>query len=139
VNEGDIELNTGSAINAKVIITAHRMETSGDVFINGNSDSVSSLLANLTMRLQTAQDEITTIKSEIQNLLSSETDPQVGTVTEDKWCVGASGGQVECTADAPLLSYNETDPRISTVTEDKWCVGASGGQVECRSEARRVG
>jgi hypothetical protein len=100
VNEGDIELNTGSAINAKVIITANRMETSGDVFINGNSDSVSSLLANLTMRLQTAQDEITTIKSEIQNLLSAETDPQVGTVTEDKWCVGSSGGQVECTGEA---------------------------------------
>jgi len=41
---------------------------------------------------------------------------------------------VECTADAPLLSYNETDPRISTVTEDKWCVGASGGQVECTQD-----
>ena len=104
VNEGDIELNVGSAINAKVIITANRTETSGDVFINGNSESVSSMLANLTTRLQTAQDEITTIKTEIQNLLTAETDPQVGTVTQDKWCVGASGGQVECTADAPLLS-----------------------------------
>ena len=133
MNEGDIELNTGSAINAKVIITANRMETSGDVFINGNSESLSSLLANLTMRLQTAQDEITTIKSEIQNLLSAETDPQVGTVTQNKWCVGASGGQVECTADAPLLSYTETDPKIGTVTDGKWCT-ANSGKIECVQE-----
>jgi len=40
-----------------------------------------------------------------QPLLSySETDPKVSTVTEDKWCVGTSGGQVECTASAPATS-----------------------------------
>ena len=110
------------------------METSGDFFMNGNRESVSSLLANLTTRLQNAQDEITTIKTEMQRLLSEETDPKISTVTQDKWCVGASGGQVECTADAPLLSYTETDPKISTVTQDKWCVGASGGQVECSQD-----
>lgn len=34
---------------------------------------------------------------------SGETDPQVGTVTDGKWCT-ASGGVVTCTSDAPLAS-----------------------------------
>jgi len=131
LNEGDIELSTGNTPNAKVIMTAPSVETTGDVFVKGNAEGISAQLASLKTRLQSAEDEITTIKTEIASLLSSETDPQVGTVTQDKWCVGTSGGQVECTANQPLLSYTETDPKVSTVTQDKWCVGTSGGQVEC--------
>jgi len=40
----------------------------------------------------------------------SETDPQVGTLTNDKWCK-SNGSLVACTTDAPVLS--ESDPVFS--------------------------
>ena len=135
MNEGDIELKTGNVPNARIIMTAPSVQTTGDVFVKGGTEGISAKLASLKNRLQTAEEEITTIKTEMASLLSTETDPQVGTVTQDKWCVGTSGGQVECTANQPLLSYTETDPQVGTVTQDKWCIGTSGGQVECTAKS----
>ena len=103
LNEGDIELNTGNIPNAKVIMTAPSVETTGEIFVKGSAEGISAQLTSLKTRLQSAQDEITTIKTEIASLLSAETDPQVGTVTDGKWCT-ANAGQVECTQEAPLAA-----------------------------------
>ncbi len=89
-------------------MTVPSVQTTGDIFVKGGTEGISAKLASLKIRLQTSEDEIATIKTEMASLLSTETDPQVGTVTQDKWCVGTSGGQVECTANQPLLSYTET-------------------------------
>ena len=94
-NDGDIELDTGTGANAKVLTTA-------DIFVQGSTEGVKAQLDSVKSQLQSALDEIATMKNQISSLLSSETDPEVGTVTQEKWCVGTSGGQVECTTDAPL-------------------------------------
>ena len=107
------------------------METTGDVFIKGNEEGVQTQLTSLKQRLESAKAEITAIKEEMATLLKAEINPQVGTVTDGKWCT-ANAGQVECTQEAPLLSFTETDPQVGTVTDGKWCVGASGGQVARR-------
>jgi hypothetical protein len=109
------------------------METTGDVFIKGNEEGVQTQLTSLKQRLESAKAEITAIKEEMATLLKAEINPQVGTVTDGKWCT-ANAGQVECTQEAPLLSFTETDPQVGTVTDGKWCT-ANAGQVECTQEA----
>ena len=79
MNEGDIEHKTGNVPNAKIIMTAPSVETTGDVFVMGGTEGISAQLASLKDRLQTAKDEITNIRSGIASLLSAEIDPQVGT------------------------------------------------------------
>ncbi|MBU2652711.1 MAG: hypothetical protein KKA81_17425 [Bacteroidetes bacterium] len=61
----------------------------------------------------------------------AETDPQVGTITANKWCVGNAGGTaIECTADANA----ETDPQVGTLTASKWCT-TDGTDIDCTSDA----
>jgi len=83
-----------------------------DITLSGRIDALNTTDSDLKTRLdalksrvQSAEDEITTIKSEIASLLSAETDPQVGTVTQDKWCVGTSDGQVECSQESPVSAF----------------------------------
>ncbi len=59
----------------------------------------------------------------------SETDPQVGTLTSNKWCVAnSSGTAIDCNKNTPVLS--ETDPQVGTITNGKWCK-ATAGVVKC--------
>ena len=63
----------------------------------------------------------------------SETDPQVGAVTNANWCVG-DGSAVQCNQSAPVVS--ETDPEIGTLTASKWCASNAGGTaIDCTSNA----
>ena len=39
-NDGDVELSTRSVDNAKVVVTAERMETTGEIFIKGDEEGV---------------------------------------------------------------------------------------------------
>jgi hypothetical protein len=62
-----------------------------------------------------------------------ETDPQVGTLTSDKWCT-TDGTDIDCTTDAP--TFTETDPQVGTLTSDKWCTTGTGGtDIDCTSDA----
>jgi hypothetical protein len=58
----------------------------------------------------------------------SETDPQVGTLTNGMWCT-SNGSQVNCATTAP----------VGTLTSDKWCTSNSAGtQINCTSNAPTV-
>lgn len=61
----------------------------------------------------------------------SETDPQVGTLTNAKWCT-TDGTAIDCTADAPVTA--ETDPQVGTLTNGKWCT-TDGTDIDCTSNA----
>jgi hypothetical protein len=61
----------------------------------------------------------------------SETDPQVGTLTNGKWCT-SDGSVVNCTTNAPVTS--ETDPQVGTLTNGKWCT-SDGSAVNCATNA----
>ena len=54
----------------------------------------------------------------------TETDPQVGTLTNAKWCT-SDGSMVNCTSNAPLLT--ETDPTVNTL--GKASLSCASGQV----------
>ncbi len=62
----------------------------------------------------------------------TETDPQVTTVTNNKWCRG-NGSAVVCDQNVPVMA--ETDPQVNTVTSGKWCKGISGNRVRCTYNA----
>ena len=141
-NDGDIELDTGTGTNAKVLTTA-------DIFVQGSTEGVKAQLESLKSQLQSALDEIATMKNQISSLLSSETDPQVGTVTQEKWCVGTSGGQVECTTDAPLSAIPAGSLHgYCFVDLDEWDMGTCenayapalcvSGQCDCEEGYTKV-
>lgn len=66
-------------------------------------------------------------------LTVSESDPQVGTLTANKWCATNAGGTaIDCTQDAPSLV--ESDPTIGTLTNGKWC-STDGSVVSCVQDA----
>ena len=61
----------------------------------------------------------------------SETDPQVGTLYNGKWCT-SNGSRVNCTSNAPSMS--ETDPQVGILSYGKWCT-SNGSRVNCTSNA----
>lgn len=61
--------------------------------------------------------------------ITSETDPQVNTLSSGKWCT-SDGSYVNCTANAPITS--ETDPQVNTLTSGKWCT-SDGTYVNCNN------
>lgn len=61
----------------------------------------------------------------------SETDPQVGTLTNGRWCTN-NGTSINCTSLAPVLT--EADPSVGTLTNGKWCT-TNGTVITCTSNA----
>jgi len=104
LNEGDIELKTGNVPNAKILMTAPSVQTTGDVFVKGGTEGISAQLASLKTRLQTAEDEITTIKTEIASLDATNgyvdvgqirfTDKNIG-ISEDADLITLASAQVK--------------------------------------------
>lgn len=66
--------------------------------------------------------------------ITSESDPEVGTLTSGKWCT-SNGSSVNCASNAPLTS--EDDPQVGTLTNTKWCK-TDGSAVNCTSDAPSV-
>ncbi len=60
-----------------------------------------------------------------------ETDPQVTTVTNNKWCRG-NGSAVVCDQNVPIIV--EADPQVGTLTNTKWCT-TDGSVINCTSDA----
>jgi len=63
-----------------------------------------------------------------QQGVTSESDPQVGTITNGKWCTG-SGGQVVCTSDAPSGSSTSgpsCHPQTGASCCDEGCCSPNG-------------
>ncbi|MFZ2620768.1 MAG: hypothetical protein WAX89_07850, partial [Alphaproteobacteria bacterium] len=56
----------------------------------------------------------------------------LGTITDTKWCVGNSSGQVVCNTDAPITV--ESDPQVGTLTNTKWCT-TDGTAINCATDA----
>lgn len=56
----------------------------------------------------------------------------LGTITDTKWCVGNSSGQVVCNTDAPITV--EADPQVGTLTNTKWCT-TDGTAINCATDA----
>ena len=63
--------------------------------------------------------------------LTSESDPQVGTINDNNWCRG-SGSQVICDQSAPVTS--ESDPQVGSLTNGGWCT-TNGSTVDCTQTA----
>lgn len=62
----------------------------------------------------------------------AESDPQVGTTTNNLWCKG-NGTLVNCTSAVP--SVTELDPQVGALTANKWCYGNSTSTaIECSQE-----
>lgn len=65
--------------------------------------------------------------------IGTENDPQIDTLTANKWCAANAGGTaIDCTQDAPSLV--ETDPTIGTLTTGKWC-STDGSVIMCTADA----
>lgn len=56
----------------------------------------------------------------------------LGTITDTKWCVGNSSGQVVCNTDAPITV--EADPQVGTLSNTKWCT-TDGTAINCATDA----
>ncbi len=83
--------------------------------------------------------------------LTSETDPQVGTLTIGQMCI-SDGSQIDCNKNLDgvgecaagsvcggghthsLYLTSEIDPQVGAVTSTKWCVG-DGSAVQCTQDA----
>ena len=117
LNEGDIELNTGNIPNAKVIMTAPSVETTGDVFVKGSAEGISAQLASLKSRLQSAEDEITTIKTEIASL-----DATNGYVDVEQIRFTNEDATITHTASSgtPILTISSTNGPVSVVSDAQY-------------------
>lgn len=86
----------------------------------------------------------------------SETDPQVGILTNGKWCTN-NGSAVNCEQNTPVMIetdpvwnsdksdyytktqsdarylQTETDPKVDQTTNGKWCIG-TGTQITCNQD-----
>jgi len=141
LNDGDIELNTGNGDNPRILLKADRVESSGDVFVQGNSDGLASQLASLTHRLDEVisennqatanfNAEVADIKRNISHLLQLSGETAVGTVENGKVCKGDSSGSIQCTFDEPSFV-----DKVNIVTDGKWCTGDAAGKVSCTEDA----
>ncbi|HOZ56293.1 MAG TPA: hypothetical protein PLH29_03635 [bacterium] len=61
-----------------------------------------------------------------------EDDPQVGTLTNGRWCT-SNGNVVNCNQTAPLMSYTEIDPKVGTITVGGWCRGSTASLLNCNN------
>lgn len=81
----------------------------------GGSDNLGNHIATMNLKLfHTAGGA---------GISGSEADPQVGTLTNTKWCT-TDGTDIDCTTNSP----------VGTLTNDKWC-RSDGTQVICDQDA----
>ena len=73
--------------------------------------------------------------SGLTGVVKAEADPQVGSVTGSKWCVG-DGAAVQCNQNAPVTM--EVDPVAGTLGADKWCkADATASDVPSTAETTK--
>lgn len=74
--------------------------------------------------------------SELTGVVTTEVDPQVGSVDTSKWCVG-DGAAVQCNKNAPVT--NEVDPVVDGLSADKWCkADATASVINCDQDAPQI-
>lgn len=109
--------------------------TSLDFVVNGTAQASATSAGNLIVRNDpTAANHVAT-KAYVDAATPAETDPQVGILTNGRWCT-TNGSAVNCTSTAPVTS--ESDPQVNAVTNGQWCRG-TGSQVTCDQSAPSSG
>jgi hypothetical protein len=134
----DTPLNTGSSNQVKNGgLSVNALSIYGDTLLNGGNPTYLNFGSTVGATGYGIRDNAGTI--EYRNSVGvwtafsavSETDPQVGTLTANKWCT-TDGTSVNCTTNAPVLA--ETDPSVGTLTNTKWCT-TNGTTVNCTTAA----
>ena len=104
-NEGDIK-------GVDQIFGYNDLRLAGDNDFSGEADSGADLYINADGDVAITNGNLTvggTINGvNMADVLTSESDPKIGTLTSDKWCT-TDGSKINCTSDGPQ-TYTGTDP-----------------------------
>jgi len=112
-----------------------RVNEDGTVAVTGNLIMNTNSITGLALPLATNTDYAASVQYVNDRVSAgtgfSEDDPEVDTLTANKWCVANAGGTaIDCTADTP----GETDPQVDALTAGKWCT-TDGTKIDCTSDA----
>jgi len=152
-----LQIDNGATVNGTLAatndVTVGGRVTAAEVFVgSGNVGNVPTCTGS--NKIQWNGTNWVCVADEIGATAATETDPQVGGLTNGRWC-RTNGSQIICDVNAAVtcgtsqkLYWNgstwsciadqgltaESDPQVGTLTSGKWCT-SNGSSINCTSDA----